>query len=266
MSAPAPRPTRHLSAFCASHPGEARQDNEDAFGLFIDQGLFVVADGMGGRSSGDVAAQLAVDEVERFFRTKLQAPREPWPFPIDKQMSLGANLLRVGLQVANAHIRKVAAALPDHHRMGATVAALAIGETHYAAANLGDVRVYQFRDGALARLSRDHSLVEEIRAARPEATEEELSRMASRNLVTRALGIKDEVEPTLYQGTLQAGDIYLLACDGLWNEVDESAIATILAAGASSPAELEATCQRLIDAANAAGGRDNITALVVQVD
>jgi serine/threonine protein phosphatase PrpC len=262
MTASASSTGRQLTAACVTHQGQVREDNEDAFGLFTEQGLFIVADGMGGRASGDVAAGLSVDEVERFFRSKLLAPLEAWPYPIDKKTSMGSNLLRVGMKVANAHIRKVAQADAAHHRMGATIVALAIGETHYSAANVGDARLYLYRNAELTRISRDHSLAEEIRAARPELSPEDLSRMANRNVVTRALGSKDEVEPTVYQGPLAPGDIFLLCCDGLWDEVDDQVIGTIVGAGVDP----EEACQALVDAANAAGGKDNITALIVQVD
>lgn len=259
---PSPSVPLMLQACGNTHPGREREDNEDAFGVFTDARLFVLADGMGGRAAGAVAARLAVDEIERFFRDKQANPRDPWPFPVDKSTSFGANLLRVGAKVANQKIREAAAANPEYHRMGATLAALAVGETQIVTGHVGDVRVYRLRDGVLTRLTRDHSIVEEMRAARPEITEEELKSFALRNVVTRALGTREEVEPTVGTHSLGRRDTYLLCCDGLWGAVPDPQIAEILA----STGDLEAAAQLLIDAANAAGGQDNVTAVLVRVD
>src|SRR4051794_31903515 len=106
-----------LQAAGASDPGRERDENEDAFGLFPKSRLYLVADGMGGRAGGATAARTTVDEVERFFREQPASPRSPWPFPIDKALSLGCNLLRVGMQVANQKIRETASTRPEFHRM-----------------------------------------------------------------------------------------------------------------------------------------------------
>jgi serine/threonine protein phosphatase PrpC len=244
-----------------SDPGREREENEDAFGLFAKSRLVVVADGMGGRAGGGMAARIAVDEVERFFREQHASPRSPWPFPIDKGLSLGSNLLRVGMQVANQKIREAAVSRPDLHRMGATVAALAVGETQVVVAHVGDVRVYRLRGGALAPLTRDHSVLEEVRAARPGITDQELAAIGHRHVVTRALGSRPEVEPAVSTHELERGDLYLLCSDGLWGTVGDPALASLL----GGAADLDLYVQRLIAAANGAGGPDNITAVVVRI-
>ena len=250
-----------------SHPGRERPRNEDAYGLFAR--LFIVADGMGGRAGGDRAAQLTVTEVERFFREQHAAPRNPWPFPIDKSTSTGSNLLRVGLKVANQKIRAAARRDPRKSRMGATAAALAVGETQAVVAHVGDVRVYRLRAVAggpgagwqLDRLTRDHSVVEEMRSARPDMPESAFASIPHRNVVTRALGTREEVEPEVAAHPLNRGDVYLLCSDGLWNAVGEHEMIRELTI---SP-ELTAAAARLVDLANAAGGKDNITAVLVRV-
>jgi protein phosphatase len=256
----APRPIT-VQAVGYTHPGQQRPDNEDAFAIALPERLFVVADGMGGRSGGAVAAHLAVEELLAFYRHKRSAPRSPWPFPIDKRASFGANLLRVGLQVANQKVRATAARDPALSRMGATVAALAIGETHLVAAHVGDVRVYRIRRGTLARLTRDHSVAEEMLAARPDLGPKGLAALAPRNVVTRALGTKDQVEPTVYVNRFAGGDLYLICSDGLWGLVDEAQMAAL----ATRTPDLEQACQALLDAANEAGGSDNITAVLVRI-
>jgi PPM family protein phosphatase len=250
-----------VEAIGYTHPGRAREDNEDAFVLALPERLFVVADGMGGRNAGEVAAHLAIDELLAFFRERRAHPRAPWPFPIDRRASTGANLMRVGVQVANQKIREAAARDPALHRMGATLGALAIGETQLVTAHVGDVRIYRIRGGAIARLTRDHSLVEEMRAVRPDMKSREIAAIAPRNVVTKALGSKDELEPTVYVNTFAAGDLYLLCSDGLWGVVDDDRLLAL----ATATSDLELACQSLLDAGNEAGGPDNLTAVLVRV-
>lgn len=258
---PEPPTSRHVDACGHTHPGRQREQNEDAFRVFLDERLFILADGMGGRASGDIASQMAVEELNRFFRAFRAAPRNVWPFPVDKSVSLGANLLRVGIKVANQRIREAAAADPVKHRMGCTLACLAIGETQLIAAHVGDVRIYRFRDGRSQRITRDHSILEEMLAAKPDMTKDEIAAMAPRNLVTKALGSKEDLEPTVYVNAFAPGDMYLICSDGLWGSVEDDRIAAIV----TETHDIEAACQALVDAANEAGGPDNITAILLRV-
>src|SRR6185369_10557883 len=132
----------------------------------------------------------AIDAVETFFRSFHADPRQIWPHEVDRSLSLGANLLRVGVKVANDRIRSAGAADRSHARMATTVVALAIGEPQVTVAHAGDSRAYRLRGGQLQRLTRDHSLVEEMKAARPEMTDEEMAAFAHRNVVTRCVGNK----------------------------------------------------------------------------
>jgi len=255
-------PPLTLNAAGLTHQGNVRQNNEDAFGLRRDLGLFVVADGMGGRAAGDVAARITIDELEKFFIHRITNERDPWPFPMSQQASLGANILNVGLKVANSSIRSAAMRDPELNRMASTAVALAIGQTQLCVAHVGDARAYRVRAGKLTRLTRDHSIVEEMKAAKPDISEAALAAMAPKNVVTRALGSKDEVEPTVYQNTFTRHDVYLLCSDGLWGEVADTAIEEIL----NNHHDLEQACQLLVDAANNAGGKDNVTIVLLRVD
>jgi len=249
-----------LVAAGLSHPGRERGENEDAFGSFPDARLFVVADGMWGHNAGEVAAAMAVVGIDRFFRAYHGDPLQPWPYPVDRTLSLAANLLRGGIKVTNDKIRAEADADRSRARMGTTVVAMAIGEEQLAVAHAGDSRAYRFRDGTLTRLTRDHSVAEEMRVARPEMTDEELATFAHRNVVTRSLGSKEELEPDVHVGSVQQGDVYLLCSDGLWGVVRDDKIAAVLRANPDLPT----ACQKLVDAANEAGGPDNVTALLVR--
>jgi serine/threonine protein phosphatase PrpC len=265
MSAPPatgdPTASLPLVACGLSHAGRQRPENEDAFGNFIDARLFLVADGMGGHNAGEVASAMAIDSVEGFFRSFHADPRQIWPYPVDRSLSLAANLLRVGIKVANDKIRGASTLDRGRSRMGTTMVAMAIGESQVAIAHAGDSRGYRLRDGKLKRVTRDHSVAEEMRAARPEITDEEMANFAHRNVVTRSLGSKDEIDPDAYVNRLQAGDIYLLCTDGLWGVVPDRKISAIL----RSTDDLEGACQLLVDAANEAGGPDNVTVVVVRV-
>jgi serine/threonine protein phosphatase PrpC len=262
MAAPVvTKPPPALEAFAISHVGRKRSQNEDAFATFPEERLFIVADGMGGHSAGEIASHMAVDEIAEFFRSFHDDPGQIWPYPMDQQSSLGANLLVVAIKVANDKIRAAAAEDRTRTKMACTVVAMAVGDEHLYVAHAGDARAYRFRAGHLDRLTTDHSILAEMMAARPDIGDAEIAASSHRNVVTKALGNKAEVDPTLTMDHLRPGDLYLLCSDGLWESVKDAAIGEIL----SSTDDLEAACQLLIDAANDAGGPDNITALVVRV-
>jgi PPM family protein phosphatase len=196
---PAPTaPARPLLSACGyTHAGQKRSSNEDAIGTFADDRLFIVADGVGGHSAGDIAAATAVDALAEFFRTFHADPRQVWPHPIDRSMSLGANLLRVGIKVANDKVRAAAAGDRQRARMASTIVAMAVGDTQVAIAHTGDSRAYRIRQGAIQRLTRDHSIMEEMLAARPDISADEIASFSHRNVVTKCLGSKDEIDPTV---------------------------------------------------------------------
>jgi protein phosphatase len=146
--------------------------------------------------------------------------------------------------------------------MGATIAALTFDEDHLVAAHAGDVRIYRIRNSAASRLTRDHSIVEEMKYARPGVSPQEIAAQVHRNVITRALGSKPEVEPTVYTNAFADGDLYLLCSDGLWDCVPDDRITSIILA----QPDVESACHDLIDAANAAGAPDNVTALIVRVN
>jgi serine/threonine protein phosphatase PrpC len=251
----------NLEAAAATHIGLVRETNEDVWGIFPDQRLFVVADGMGGRAAGEIAARLAIDALEAFCNEHRATPPADWPFPYDPRFSRPVNLLRVGLKVANQQVRAAARNEPAWFRMGATIAALTIDEDNLVAAHAGDVRLYRFRRGNASRLTRDHSVAEEIKLARAPLSPQDLAALGSHNIITRALGNKPDLEPTVYLNAYTTGDLYLLCTDGLWNCVSEELMTRIVL----DHGDLEAACHALVDAANAAGGPDNVTVLLVRV-
>ncbi len=250
-----------LEAAAATHAGQVREINEDVYGIFLDSRLFVVADGMGGHAAGEVAARIGIDALEAFWRENQNSDPSAWPFPSDQQFSRPVNLLRVGLKVANRKVLDESRRDPAWFRMGATVAALCFDETQLVAAHAGDVRIYRFRSEAMSRLTRDHSIVEEMRAAQTGLSPRQISAMVNRNVITRALGSKPDLEPTVYVNSFEDRDTYLICSDGLWGCVTDEAIAATV----NSEPDLESACHALVDAANRAGAPDNVTALLVRV-
>lgn len=252
-----------LSWAVKSDPGLRRNSNEDSFSNRPDVGLFVVADGMGGHVAGEVASRVAVEAISLFIEETAGADKNrTWPFPFEPTLSLEANRLKAAFRLAN---RRIAAAIADSHDlrgMATTASAILIGRAQACVAHVGDSRVYVFREGALQQITHDHSWVEEqVRAGT--MTPSAARQHPWRNVVTRALSGGDDPEVDVVEVVPAAGERYLLCSDGLFSVVPDHGIAEVLGDARLS---LEQVCERLIEAANAAGGPDNITTLVLQVD
>ena len=236
---PGPEPSRALPSLASAaltDPGREREENEDAFGEFPGARLFVVADGMGGRAGGGGRRPGGHRRDRAVLPGAARWPRAgPGRSRWTSALSFGTNLLAVGLQGGQpAHPR-------GRRRQPRTTTAWAPRRPRWRwarprwwSAHVGDVRVYRLRAGALTPLTRDHSVVEEVRAARPEMTDAELGAIANRNVVTRALGTREEVEATVTSHPLERGDLYLLCSDGLWSMVEPNRLAQLLGAGTGS--------------------------------
>jgi protein phosphatase len=227
--------------------GRLRRKDEDAFLVDAENGLFAVADGVGGSRAGDVASRLAVDTAERIMReTRGDASGNP------------AAVIRRIFESAHRAIMERAAADPRVSEMATTLVLLHCDGTRAWTAHAGDSRVYRWRGGALERLSRDHSFAEELEKA---AGSEIRAKSPFGHVLTRCLGREGAWEPEIREIDFRPADRFLLCCDGLTDMVDEDDLAALLALGVSP----DETGRRLIDSANAAGGKDNITAVVVDI-
>lgn len=242
-----------LRAGGATDVGRLRTINQDSFVLLPERDLFIVADGMGGHQGGEVASQLAIETLSIAYQDAT------------------TEALEEAIEVANHRIRNAGDADPDLQGMGTTVVALALlaeddeeeaaeRRSRLLVANVGDSRCYLFRDGALTQLTEDHSVVADlVRDGRISAAEAEVH--PQRNIVTRVLGVYETVDVDLWPVDPILHDRYLLCSDGLFNEVGADQISSVLRRLAD-PDEAAAELVRL---ANEAGGRDNITAVVVDV-
>jgi protein phosphatase len=227
----------------ASHHGRVRDHNEDA--VLAGPDVFAVADGMGGHAGGAIASAIAVAGLAELDLLDVGDP--------------GPRLL-TALAGVNAEIRR-RAALDGGGAMGTTVAGIArISGRRVLVFHIGDTRVYRLRAAALIQLTEDHSVVGELLRA-GEITEDEARRHPHRNVVTRALGIEPAVEAAVSTIEVEIGDCFLVASDGLFNEVPAAQICDVL----STPGTVEHRARALLDAALLRGGRDNVSVVVVAV-
>jgi len=238
-----------------SDPGRVRSGNEDFCAAIPETGAFIVCDGMGGAAAGEVASQLAATT----FLAHLNS--EPPPHGITEARLLTA------VRAANTAVYQHSQQGPNLRGMGTTLVALYIEDKAEEQsrklwlAHVGDSRCYLLRANELSQLTQDHSLVQEQILA-GQLTPEQAERSPMRNIITRSVGSHTRIEPDIRALDPQPGDLYLLASDGLTRELSDEALTALL----STPqADLEATCRSLIDAANAEGGHDNITVLLLQL-
>jgi protein phosphatase len=251
-----------LSSAVLSHPGLRREANEDSVCARKDLGLYIVADGMGGHAAGEVASRMAAQVIETFINDTREADvNTTWPFPYDANLSLDGNRLTAAFRLANRRLSSAMEGDEALRGMATTAAAVLANKGKPVVAHVGDSRVYLFRNGTLTQVTQDHSWVtEQVRAG--VLTEADARHHPWRHVVTRALSGGDDPEVDVRELDVQAGDRVLLCSDGLSGVVPPDRLAGIL--GRSAP--LEQTCQDLVDAANEAGGPDNITVAMLQVD
>lgn len=251
-----------LSHAGASDVGRKRAHNEDAFLLLPEEQLYCVADGMGGHASGEVAARIAVEEMAEFFRITGRDDEATWPFRPDPARDADENRLLTGVKLANLRIHERARADERLHGMGTTLVAAHFPRDgrEVLVGHVGDSRAYLFRRGALRQLTEDHSLLNDFRRTR-QLTQAEIEAFPHKNVIVRALGMKESVEVDLLREPLEDGDVVLLCSDGLSGMVPDARMAEVLRA---VPGDLRRAAQALVDAANSAGGADNVTCVLVQ--
>jgi protein phosphatase len=238
--------------------GRKREHNEDSLLVTPECNLVAVADGMGGHQAGEVASQICVTTLREFFVAMNGDPEITWPFRMDRRYDDWGNRLVVAIQYSNLKIRE-AAIEEGRQGMGTTcVAALLVGARAYFAW-VGDSRGYLFRDGKLQPITTDHSLQNELlKTGRMKP--EDLVHFQHKNVITRALGMGEKVEVDLIITDLQDNDVVLVCCDGLTGMLEDDQIAKFVA----DESNLEKACKNMVDAANAAGGNDNITVALVR--
>lgn len=241
--------------------GQVRDHNEDCIGLRPELGLLVLADGMGGLKAGEVASAMAVEVITAELEAEL---KDLTAVDHDEETGYALESMAVGRAVnkANASIFGVAQSQPQCAGMGTTLVVALFYDNRLTVAHVGDSRMYRLRGSELEQVTSDHSLVQEL-VDRGFYTPEEARTAANKNIVTRALGIGTDVNIDMQEEVALVGDIYLLCSDGLSDMIDDEQIRTILV---ENRGNLDVAVQNLVDAANAEGGRDNVSVLMARVD
>lgn len=247
-----------IEAFGVTDTGRRRAANEDSFAVVYRHGVFMVADGMGGHNAGDVASKMAIDCVREAFENA----DTTWPSAAGEEpcRTPSARLLIAGIQRANSRIANLARRESDKSGMGTTFAGILVLQTRVVIAHVGDSRVYRLRGKQLDQLTEDHSLLNQyIRNGQWDPAEADA--FPRPEIITRALGVDDELEVDTRIDAPVPGDVYLVCSDGLSNMLDRRELAAIML----KYRDLTQCGGKLIDAANGRGGADNITAVLVRV-
>jgi protein phosphatase len=240
-----------ISAAGLTDKGLLRPHNEDALLLIDTHGVFAVADGMGGHAAGEVASHLAVEAIEETLAKRTEQLEVSIP-----------ELLLQAVEDANQRIARQMDEHPECRGMGTTVVIAVVHGGHFWVAHVGDSRAYLLRDNELRQLTTDHSLVNEL-VRLGMLSREQAARDPRRNVVTRALGSGTVVVPDIQHEQLLAGDRILLCSDGLTTMLGDRTIRELL----SQPdLSLDEICTRLVQAANDAGGEDNVTVVLVELE
>ncbi len=251
-----------LSSAGRTHVGMKRTHNEDSLRLFREENLFIVADGMGGHASGEVASQMSVETLAEFFRSTAEDDEVTWPYKLEKNRKYEENRVVTGVKLSNRRIFESAARDAKLKGMGTTIVVTFFVNDVCYIGHVGDSRVYRYRDGALFQITEDHSLLNDYIKMR-QLTPEEIEAFPHKNVIVRALGMKETVQVDIASEQPQKGDVYLLCSDGLSGMITDDDMAAILA---DEIDDLDKSCEALIDAANQNGGTDNITVILVRFE
>jgi serine/threonine protein phosphatase PrpC len=253
-----------LTPFALTDVGRKRDHNEDAFVVVPEHGLYVVCDGMGGHASGEVASRLTTEHMVGFFAEHSQTPQDRMPYRAKGAASRAEAMLSNAVQYANDRVYVEGMKDSKLEGMGTTLVAMLAQRDAFILAHVGDSRIYRWRAGGdLEQVTRDHSLLNHKIDAGELTTPEEISNFKQGNIIVRAVGLKDYVEPEVQTIQRRAGDVFLLCSDGLTDMVDDWSMQNVLEVNAD---DLEEAAGCLVRMANDRGGKDNITVMLVRVD
>jgi PPM family protein phosphatase len=242
--------------------GRKRKGNEDSLFVNAKEQLFVVADGMGGHAAGEVASKVAVDSINEFVELTSGDEEITWPFGLDENISYDGNRLKTAIRYANRKVLEATQERAEYEGMATTVCAVLVDGDSANLGHVGDSRVYLHRDQELTQLTADHSWVNEQIQSGVISADQARSHPL-RNVVTRALGGKPDLTVDMQVHKANAGDILLLCSDGLTTMIPDEDIGKILD---ESEGDLEKAAKSLVATANARGGEDNITVLLIRFD
>jgi protein phosphatase len=243
-----------------SDVGRKRKGNEDSLFVNPEQHLFVVADGMGGHAAGEVASKVAVESINEFVCLTGGDEEITWPFGLDENISYDGNRLKTAIRYANRKVLEATREKSEYEGMATTVAAVLVDGDSGNIGHVGDSRVYLVRDGEISQLTSDHSWVnEQIQSG--VISPDQARTHPLRNVVTRALGGKPDLQVDMQQHKARPGDILLLCSDGLTTMIADDEIATVVR---EAEGDVDEAAQALVNSANAKGGEDNITVILIR--
>lgn len=239
--------------------GRRRKNNEDSLGTFGDSLLFVVADGMGGHAAGEIASKTAVDAVNEFVTLTARETDITWPWGLDPDISLNANRLVTAIRFANQKVLDLSATRAEYEGMATTIVATLVENDTLHVAHVGDSRAYSIGADGMSQITQDHSWVLE-QVALGVLTLDQARTHPLRNVVTRALGAKSEIDVDIVAHPLQVGETVLLCSDGLSGMIPAEEIERL----GRSPDDLGGIARLLVNEANARGGEDNISVVLIR--
>ena len=242
--------------------GRKRKGNEDSLCVNAEQNLFVVADGMGGHAAGEIASRVAVDSINEFVCLTSGDEEITWPFGLDENISYDGNRLKTAIRFANRKVLEATREKSEYEGMATTVAAVLVDGSSANLGHVGDSRVYLLREGTIEQLTSDHSWVNEQIQSGVISADQARSHPL-RNVVTRALGGKPDLQVDMQVHKIQPGDLLLLCSDGLTTMITDDDILKVVG---EAGGDVEKAAKGLIAAANARGGEDNITVLLMRFD
>ena len=240
--------------------GRKRAHNEDNFAIYGEYGLYIVADGMGGHASGEVASQIAVDTLRDFFSSTTDDPDRTWPYKMDRNRDYQENRLITGIKLSNLRIFEAARNNDGQRGMGTTIVAMMASKEGLYFAHVGDSRIYRIRDGRMDQMTEDHSLLNDYKKMK-DLSPEEVENFPHKNVIVRALGMKDTVKVDTRFEEPRSGDLLVLCSDGLAGPLTDEEIFEVVMANAH---DLTQATKALIDRANENGGPDNVTAILAR--
>ncbi|MCA9524105.1 MAG: Stp1/IreP family PP2C-type Ser/Thr phosphatase [Myxococcales bacterium] len=249
-----------IEVFGITDVGLQREKNEDHFALFEDEGIFILADGMGGHNSGQVASRLAVQNVTTFLRETRHQPGAQWPYPSRADRDFYENSVDVAIKYANERIFIESMKKSEYEGMGTTLLVALDADENVVLGHVGDSRIYRFAGGKLEQVTEDHSLLNHMIKTK-QLDPSKARDFKNKNIIVRAIGLKDYVEVDVITLPKRNADCYLMCSDGLSDLVEDWIIAEVL--GGEEPMHEKA--KTLVRLANQSGGKDNITVILFKV-
>jgi protein phosphatase len=249
-----------IEAYGRTDVGRRRKINEDNFLVSSEGNLYAVCDGMGGHNAGEVASRMAIETLAAFVEKSAVEKEITWPWGLDAALSFDANRLKTAIRLANARVFQAADNREELTGMGTTVVAAVVTDDVMTIGSAGDSRCYLLRGGELRQITRDDSWVS---AALGEGilNSDDVEHHPLRNVITKAVGARDTIDLDVIEHRLEPGDLAMLCSDGLHGMLPDAELRRLLPPPGGS---LEDAARRLIDAANEAGGRDNVTVVLLR--